>query len=86
MKKCLLCPNQCNVDRDKTTGVCQVNKSFKIAKYGLHPYEEPPISYKNGSGTIFFMVALWGVLFAKTIPFHTLYRQVSWQNRTISLL
>jgi putative pyruvate formate lyase activating enzyme len=27
---------------------------MKIAKYYLHPFEEPCISHKNGSGTIFF--------------------------------
>ena len=27
---------------------------MRIVKYGLHPYEEPCISGKNGSGTIFF--------------------------------
>ncbi len=29
-------------------------QGLKIAKYYLHPYEEPCISFKNGSGTIFF--------------------------------
>lgn len=27
---------------------------MKIAKYCLHPYEEPPVSFKNGSGCVFF--------------------------------
>lgn len=27
---------------------------MKIAKYYLHPFEEPPVSFKNGSGCIFF--------------------------------
>lgn len=29
-------------------------KDIRIAKYYLHPFEEPPVSFKNGSGCIFF--------------------------------
>jgi putative pyruvate formate lyase activating enzyme len=43
----------CGVDRDKGSGFCGV-KGIKIAKYYLHPFEEPPISFKNGSGCVFF--------------------------------
>jgi putative pyruvate formate lyase activating enzyme len=43
----------CGVDRDKSSGFCGV-KGIKIAKYYLHPFEEPPISFKNGSGCVFF--------------------------------
>lgn len=34
-------------------GACGVS-GLKIAKFGLHFYEEPPISFKGGSGCIFF--------------------------------
>ena len=34
-------------------GACGVS-GLRIAKYYLHPFEEPCISFKNGSGTIFF--------------------------------
>lgn len=50
---CKLCPVSCGIDRDRTTGHCGV-RGLTVAKYYLHPFEEPPISYKNGSGTIFF--------------------------------
>lgn len=50
---CTICPVSCGADRTKTKGFCGV-KDVKIAKYYLHPYEEPPISFKNGSGCIFF--------------------------------
>ncbi len=50
---CFLCPNQCGVDREKQNGVCR-SKGLKIAKYSLHPFEEPVISGTNGSGCIFF--------------------------------
>lgn len=51
--ECRLCPVSCGVDRTQTAGRCGV-KGLTVAKYYLHPYEEPPISHKNGSGTIFF--------------------------------
>lgn len=50
---CFQCPVSCGADRDKTNGACGV-KGIKIAKYYLHPFEEPPVSFKNGSGCIFF--------------------------------
>lgn len=43
----------CGADRAKTVGRCGV-QGLTVAKYYLHPYEEPPVSHKNGSGTVFF--------------------------------
>lgn len=51
--QCRLCPAACGADRTLAAGKCGV-KGLTVAKYYLHPYEEPPISYKNGSGTVFF--------------------------------
>lgn len=51
---CNLCPNDCKIDRNINIGACGVNDKVRIAKYYLHPYEEPPISGEKGSGTIFF--------------------------------
>ncbi len=51
---CNICPNNCNVDRDKSLGRCGASNKINIAKYYLHPFEEPVISGKNGSGTVFF--------------------------------
>ncbi len=50
---CRQCPVLCGADREKNAGACGV-KGVKIAKYYLHPFEEPPVSFKNGSGCIFF--------------------------------
>lgn len=50
---CLLCPNACGADREKETGACRSGR-LKIAKYDLHPFEEPVISGTNGSGCVFF--------------------------------
>ncbi len=50
---CRVCPISCGTDRGKTSGACGVS-GVKIAKYYLHPFEEPPVSFKNGSGCVFF--------------------------------
>ena len=50
---CMLCPVECGADRTKKAGACGV-RGLRIAKYYLHPFEEPCISFQNGSGTIFF--------------------------------
>ena len=54
MKLCQNCPRRCNVDRSSKIGYCGVNDEIKVARAGLHFGEEPCISGKNGSGTIFF--------------------------------
>lgn len=51
---CNSCPRKCNIDRTKNIGVCGVGFQPKIAKAYLHKWEEPVISGKNGSGTVFF--------------------------------
>ena len=53
-RKCELCPIRCGADRAKVLGRCGAKDTMRIARYGLHFYEEPVISGKNGSGTIFF--------------------------------
>ncbi|MBQ5926446.1 MAG: radical SAM protein [Clostridia bacterium] len=50
---CKACPLECGANRLTGVGRCG-SVGLKIAKYYLHPFEEPCISFKNGSGTIFF--------------------------------
>ena len=52
--ECLLCPNACRVNKNLNKGACGTDNNIRIAKYYLHPFEEPIISGTNGSGTIFF--------------------------------
>ena len=54
MSICNICPRKCNTDRSVTQGFCREKSSMRISRIAPHLYEEPPISYKNGSGTIFF--------------------------------
>ena len=53
---CTLCPRGCGVERGETEGhgVCGVGTLPKIARAGLHMWEEPCISGTRGSGAVFF--------------------------------
>ncbi len=51
---CNSCPRKCNIDRDEALGVCGAPAEYKIARAGLHFWEEPCISGERGSGTVFF--------------------------------
>lgn len=51
---CSICPRHCNADRDKGLGYCKSKSGFRVARAALHFWEEPCISGKNGSGTVFF--------------------------------
>lgn len=52
--KCTLCPRNCGRDRTKEKGFCGADDKIRIARVGLHEWEEPCISYGKGSGTVFF--------------------------------
>lgn len=55
LENCTLCMRNCNVNRNKgIKGVCNSTNSIKIARAALHFWEEPCISGKSGSGTVFF--------------------------------
>lgn len=51
---CSICPRHCNVDRSVNLGFCQSPDNFRVARAALHFWEEPCISGKDGSGTVFF--------------------------------
>lgn len=53
-KECNLCPRECGVDRSISTGFCKSGDKLKVARAALHYWEEPCISGKDGSGTVFF--------------------------------
>lgn len=56
LEKCMLCPNECKVNRlQGIVGNCKVNAKIHLSLADLHFFEEPCISGKNGSGTVFFM-------------------------------
>lgn len=68
---CRLCPRACGVDRTRgERGFCGADDRIYAARAALHHWEEPPLSGKNGSGTVFFS--------------HCALQCVFCQNRTIS--
>ena len=55
LDECKLCPFECKVNRNENhLGRCKAGKNIKIGLYSLHYDEEPCISGKEGSGTVFF--------------------------------
>ena len=54
LEKCTICPHKCKINRTIRAGRCKSTDKIKIALYSTHNFEEPCISGKNGSGTIFF--------------------------------
>ena len=52
---CTLCPRACGVDRNLSVGFCRETADLRVARAALHFWEEPCISGKNGSGTVFFV-------------------------------
>ena len=51
---CTLCPRKCGVNRYERAGFCGCWTEIKAARAALHMWEEPCISGKRGSGTVFF--------------------------------
>lgn len=52
---CHLCPRKCFAKRfSGEKGFCKAENTLKVAAALVHSGEEPPISGKNGSGTVFF--------------------------------
>ncbi len=64
-KKCVLCPRNCGVDREQTIGYCREKSDLHVARAALHMWEEPCISGKRGSGTVFFSGCNMGCVFCQ---------------------
>lgn len=55
LESCKLCPRQCGVNRlAGERGLCGAGAAPVVARAALHFWEEPPISGRRGSGTVFF--------------------------------
>ena len=55
LEKCTICPHNCEINRlNNQIGRCKSKDTVKIALYSIHDFEEPCISGKKGSGTVFF--------------------------------
>ncbi len=55
LSSCTLCPHECKVNRlENEKGFCRIGRKAMVASFGAHFGEEPPITGKRGSGTVFF--------------------------------
>ena len=55
LAKCEICPRKCKVNRfEGAKGFCKCDDKIRLALVSSHYFEEPCISGKEGSGTIFF--------------------------------
>ena len=55
LENCNICPHKCGVNRmNGKIGRCKATDKVKVALASIHNFEEPCISGKNGSGTVFF--------------------------------
>ena len=54
MSICNFCARRCGIDRSQHAGFCGMTEKIRIARAGLHFWEEPCISGEKGSGTVFF--------------------------------
>ena len=67
---CNLCPRSCAAQRTESTGggVCRMPALPMVARAALHPWEEPPISGTQGSGTVFFSGCSLKCIFCQNEP------------------
>ena len=73
LNNCMLCPRNCSVNRNRgEVGFCGAGNEIFIAKYYLHQWEEPCITGKNGSGTIFFSYCNLRCMFCQNYKISTL--------------
>ena len=55
LERCEICPHRCRANRASgQVGRCRCDDKIKVALASIHEFEEPCISGKNGSGTVFF--------------------------------
>ena len=81
MEKCELCPRRCGVNRLKgQIGFCKAGFLPMVSSFHAHFGEEPPISGKDGSGTIFFTHCSLRCAFCQNHPISQ-----SGQGREISI-
>ena len=66
LRNCTLCPRNCHADRaNGQIGYCGQTDEIKAARASLHMWEEPCISGRTGSGTVFFSGCNMGCVFCQ---------------------
>ena len=64
---CTLCPRRCGAERTAEAGggFCRMPAGLRVAQAMLHRWEEPPISGRNGAGTVFFSGCTLGCVYCQ---------------------
>ena len=65
MEQCRLCGRRCGINRTLRAGRCGMTERVYAARAALHMWEEPCISGKEGSGTVFFTGCPLGCVFCQ---------------------
>lgn len=69
MDSCEICPRKCGANRNAgQKGLCNTADKIFIASSNVHMGEEPPITGRNGSGTIFFSNCTLKCVFCQNYP------------------
>jgi putative pyruvate formate lyase activating enzyme len=69
LSACRLCPRECGVNRlAGERGFCGAGAIARVASVSPHHGEEPPISGKRGSGTVFFSHCNMKCVFCQNYP------------------
>ncbi len=78
-ESCCICPRNCRINRNEREGYCGVKSILKVSRAALHYWEEPPVSGKRGSGTVFFSGCNMGCVYCqnKEISRGTLGEEIS---------
>jgi len=80
LSDCDLCPRQCHVDRySGSDGICGMGAGLKVSSANLHFGEEPPLSGRRGSGTIFLTGCNLKCCYCQNFPISQLHhgREIS---------
>jgi len=73
LASCNICPRKCGVNRPEgELGFCKTGRKAKVFSFMPHHGEEPAISGKNGSGTIFFSNCNMGCIYCQNYEFSQL--------------
>lgn len=69
LKDCRLCPRACGANRlSGEKGFCKILDRPVVSAHNLHFGEEPPISGRRGSGTVFFAGCTMRCIFCQNYP------------------
>ncbi len=79
--KCILCPHKCKVNRKEILGRCKAGDKVEIGGVSLHKFEEPCISGKVGSGTVFFSKCNLNCVFCQNYEISNLGNRKKNRNR-----